>query len=107
MEGWFAHTGRNGRIAEINVPPMALYCGLLSGNGVRRVVQLRHYHGYSALLLGFVLKRMGLDAPGADGNALVYTDACGLGILQRLATPAGPGSSSRPPGDTRSTADAT
>ena len=236
MEGWFAETGRNGRIAEINVPAMALVNGLVSGNGVRRVVQLGHYYGYSALLLGFSLRRMGLRspglftvdldgaataftsrwiqragledvvavsegdsadpampdraqgalggtpevvlvdsshayghtlaeldlwatgmpagalillhdasvfaqqfdptgaggvhravgewlarspdwagmtlngsvAPGADGDALVYKDACGLGILQRVAvTQPGPGSSSRPPGDTRSTADET
>jgi predicted O-methyltransferase YrrM len=235
MEGWFAETSRNGRIAEINVPAMALLTGLVSGNGVRRVVQLGHYYGYSALLLGFTLRRMGLQspglltvdidaaatdftrrwveragldgvvavvegdsadlalpagaaaalggppelvlvdsshayehtlaeldlwapalppgalfflhdasvfaeqfdptgeggvhraigewlarspewsgmtlngsvAPGADGNALVYKDACGLGILQRTSTRPGPGSSSPPPGDTRSTADAT
>jgi hypothetical protein len=24
-------------------------------------------------------------APGADGDALVYKDACGLAILQRIA----------------------
>jgi predicted O-methyltransferase YrrM len=235
MEGWFAETSRSGRIAEINVPAMALMTGLVSGNGVRRVVQLGHYYGYSALLLGFAMRRMGLAspglftvdidaaataftrrwveragldgvvsvvegdsadagmpaqareslggapevvlvdsshayehtlaeldlwaaemppgalillhdasvfaqqfdptgcggvhraigewlarspdwtgmtlngsvAPGADGDALVYKDACGLGILQRTFTPPDPGSSSPPPGDTRSTADAT
>jgi predicted O-methyltransferase YrrM len=59
MEGWFAETGRNGRIAEINVPAMAFATGLISGNGIRRVVQLGHYYGYSALLLGFTLRAMG------------------------------------------------
>jgi predicted O-methyltransferase YrrM len=235
MEGWFAETSRNGRIAEMNVPAMALVTGLVSGNGVRRVVQLGHFYGYSALLLGFALRRMELEsaglftvdidaaateftrrwigraaldavvavvegdsadrgmpararqalggapevvlvdsshayahtlaeldlwsaelppgglillhdasvfaqqfdptvqggvhraigewlarspgwtgmtlngsvAPGADGNALVYKDACGLGILQRSFTPPAPDNSSRPPGDIRSTADET
>jgi predicted O-methyltransferase YrrM len=78
MEGWFAETGREGRIAEINVPAMALVSGLVSGNGVRRVVQLGHYYGYSALLLGFALRRMGLETPGLftvdlDGAATDFT----------------------------------
>jgi predicted O-methyltransferase YrrM len=69
MEGWFAETGRRGRIAEINVPAMALVTGLIAGNGIRRVVQLGHYYGYSALLLGFALR-----ATGVDGRALVTID---------------------------------
>jgi len=63
MEGWFHETGTNGRIAEINVPAMAFATGLVSGNGVRRVVQLGHYYGYSALLLGFALRGMGIVRP--------------------------------------------
>ncbi|MDX6680992.1 MAG: hypothetical protein QOG94_1031 [Solirubrobacteraceae bacterium] len=69
MEGWFAETGRRGRIAEINVPAMALVSGLIAGNGIRRVVQLGHYYGYSALLLGFALR-----ATGVDGPSLVTVD---------------------------------
>ncbi len=59
LEGWFTQTGRRGRIAEINVPAMSLVTALVSGNGIRRVVQLGHYYGYSALLLGFTLRAMG------------------------------------------------
>jgi cephalosporin hydroxylase len=59
IEGWFAETGRRGGVAEINVPAMSLVTGLVGGNGIRRVVQLGHHYGYSALLLGFTLRRMG------------------------------------------------
>lgn len=69
MEGWFEETGRRGRIAEINVPAMALVTGLIAGNGIHRVVQLGHYYGYSALLLGFALR-----ATGVEGPAMVTVD---------------------------------
>ena len=59
VEGWFAHTRLRGRVAEINVPAMSLVTALVAGNGIRRVVQLGHYYGYSALLLGFTLRAMG------------------------------------------------
>jgi predicted O-methyltransferase YrrM len=59
MQGWFAQTGRRGRVAEINVPAMSFVTSLVAGNGIRRVVQLGHHYGYSALLLGFTLRAMG------------------------------------------------
>ena len=80
MQGWFAETGRVGRIAEINVPAMSLVTGLVAGNGVRRIVQLGHYYGYSALLLGFALRAMGAARPGLvtvdlDPAATAFTRA--------------------------------
>ncbi len=59
VQGWFAQTGRRGQVAEINVPAMSLVTALVAGNGIRRVVQLGHHYGYSALLLGFTLRAMG------------------------------------------------
>ncbi len=59
MDGWFAETGQRGRIAEINVPAMSFASSLVGGNGIRRVVQLGHYYGYSALLLGFMARAVG------------------------------------------------
>ena len=44
------------------MPAMSLVTGLVAGNGIRRIVQLGHFVGYSALLLGSTLKAM--DAPG-------------------------------------------
>ena len=33
--------------------------GLISGGGIRNIVQLGHYSGYSTLLLGFMMRHMG------------------------------------------------
>jgi predicted O-methyltransferase YrrM len=68
MEDWYAATLAADSIGEINVPAMSLIHGLISGNGVRRVVQLGHYYGYSALLIGFWLRHMG------QGGQLVSID---------------------------------
>ena len=38
---------------------MSFVTSLVAGNGIRRVVQLGHHYGYSALLLGFTLRAMG------------------------------------------------
>jgi predicted O-methyltransferase YrrM len=87
MEGWFAETARVGRIAEINVPAMSLATSLVTGNGVRRIVQLGHYYGYSALLVGFALRSMGAARPGlatvdldpaADAFTRAWVGAAGL-----------------------------
>jgi len=59
MDAWYAETGHRARIAEINVPAMSFVHGLVGGNGIQRSVQLGHYYGYSALLLGFLLRSMG------------------------------------------------
>jgi predicted O-methyltransferase YrrM len=80
MEGWFAETARIGRIAEINVPAMSLTTGLVGGNGVRRIVQLGHYYGYSALLVGFALRATGIGRTGlvtvdVDPDATAFTRA--------------------------------
>jgi predicted O-methyltransferase YrrM len=62
--GWYRDTHRNGRIGEVNVPAMGLMHGLIVGSGLRRIVQLGHFQGYSALLLGSMLKQMGGRRPG-------------------------------------------
>jgi cephalosporin hydroxylase len=68
MEDWYAATLAADSIGEINVPAMSMIQGLISGNGIKRVVQLGHYYGYSALLIGFWLRRMG------QGGQLVSID---------------------------------
>jgi predicted O-methyltransferase YrrM len=87
MEGWYAETGRIERIAEINVPAVSFVTGLVGANGIRRVVQLGHYYGYSALLIGFTLRATGAPGPGlvtvdVDPAATAFTkkwvDAAGL-----------------------------
>jgi predicted O-methyltransferase YrrM len=59
VAGWYDETARNGSIGEINVPAMSMVQGLVMGSALTRIVQLGHYYGYSALLVGFMLREMG------------------------------------------------
>ena len=58
MAEWFSVTQANNTIGEINVPAMDFIQGLIMGNGIQRIVQLGHFCGYSALLIGFMLRAM-------------------------------------------------
>jgi predicted O-methyltransferase YrrM len=58
MEDWYAATLAADSIGEINVPAMSVIQGFVSGNGLRRIVQLGTYYGYSSLLIGFWLRHM-------------------------------------------------
>jgi predicted O-methyltransferase YrrM len=58
MEAWYSATLEADSIGEINVPAMSLIQGFISGGALRRVLQLGGYYGYSALLIGFWLRRM-------------------------------------------------
>jgi predicted O-methyltransferase YrrM len=86
---------------------MSVLQGLVMGSAITRIVQLGDHYGYSTLLLGFMLRAMGVSSTGlasidiSDGatrvtqrwvdraglrsQVLAYMDGCGLGILQRLA----------------------
>jgi len=87
MHDWYAATAARDAIGEINVPAMSLLQGLVMGNGVRRIVQLGHFYGYSALLLGFWLRQMGgqrklysIDIdPVATEFCQAWIDKAGLG----------------------------
>src|SRR5687768_1192683 len=58
LKEWYAETDRNGPIGECAVPLISLLHGLVMGNRASRVVQLGTCAGYSALLLGWMLRRM-------------------------------------------------
>jgi predicted O-methyltransferase YrrM len=58
LREWYAETDRNGPIGECAVPLISLLHGLVMGNGINRIVQLGTCAGYSALLLGWMLRRM-------------------------------------------------
>jgi len=87
MEQWYARTEADDSIGEINVPAMGMIQGLISGSGLSRVVQLGHYYGYSALLIGFWLRAMGGDRklisididPKATAFTQEWIDKAGLG----------------------------
>jgi predicted O-methyltransferase YrrM len=44
---------------EAGIPAMSLLIGLITGNGIHRIVQCGHYIGYSSLMFGFYLRKMG------------------------------------------------
>ncbi|HEX8899089.1 MAG TPA: class I SAM-dependent methyltransferase [Chthoniobacterales bacterium] len=58
LREWYAETDRNGPIGECAVPLISLLHGLVMGNRVTRIAQLGTCAGYSALLLGWMLRRM-------------------------------------------------
>jgi predicted O-methyltransferase YrrM len=58
LRDWYAETDRNGPIGECAVPLMSLLHGLVTGNRLTRIAQLGTCAGYSALLLGWMLRRM-------------------------------------------------
>ena len=67
MDEWHAET--DGKyVGECSVPPISFLFGLVTGNNIRRIVQLGHYAGFSALLLGFMSRKMG------NKNALYSVD---------------------------------
>jgi predicted O-methyltransferase YrrM len=92
MAAWYEETARIDAIGEINVPAMSLVQGLIMGNALGRIVQLGHYFGYSALLIGFMLRRMdarpGLVSIDIDEQATRFTqkwiDRAGLDDFVRL-----------------------
>jgi predicted O-methyltransferase YrrM len=60
MDDWFTTTDEKfSSPGEMSVPAISLLEGLIGGNGICSVVQCGHYVGYSTLLLGFLLRRMG------------------------------------------------
>lgn len=58
LRDWYAETDRNGPIGECAVPLMSLLQGFVTGSRFVRIVQLGTCAGYSALLLGWMLRRM-------------------------------------------------
>jgi predicted O-methyltransferase YrrM len=58
LHDWFEETDRSGLIGECVVPLIALLQGFVTGNRASRIVQLGTCSGYSALLLGWMLRRM-------------------------------------------------
>ena len=58
LRDWYAETDRNGPIGECALPLISLLHGLVLGNGIARIAQLGTCAGYSALLLGWMLRRM-------------------------------------------------
>lgn len=92
MQRWYEQTAARDSVGEIAVPAMSVIQGLVTGSAVNRIVQLGHYYGYSALLLGFMLRAMdarpGLLSIDIDPDATAFTqrwiDRAGLGDYVQL-----------------------
>jgi predicted O-methyltransferase YrrM len=63
LREWYEETDRSGPIGECAVPLISILQGLVMGSRACRIVQLGTCAGYSALLLGWMLRRM--NAPRA------------------------------------------
>lgn len=59
VRDWFDETDESKRIGECVVPMMSFLQGFIMGNRADRIVQLGTCSGYSMLLIGFMLRRMG------------------------------------------------
>lgn len=61
IHDWFEDTDMKKTTGDINIPFMSVLLGYVMSSSVNRIVQLGHYMGYSALLLGFALRKMGRE----------------------------------------------
>jgi predicted O-methyltransferase YrrM len=59
MDRWYRDGDERQSAGEANIPTLSTICGFIEGSGVKSVVQLGHYEGFSTLLLGFAMRRMG------------------------------------------------
>lgn len=86
---WYEDTLDRKLVGEMAVPMASALLGLVNGSGVRRIVQLGHFAGYSCLLLGWALERMGVSnglfSIDLNGKMTDYT----RGWLERGAGRAG------------------
>lgn len=55
---WYRETDESGPIGECAVPLISFLHGIVMGNRAARIVQLGTCAGYSAILLGFMLRKM-------------------------------------------------
>lgn len=59
LEEWFDDTEKRDLVGECQVPLISMVQGLVMGSCLKAIVQAGHYSGYSTLLMGFMLRRMG------------------------------------------------
>lgn len=78
LREWFLDTEEKEMAGECSIPAISWLTSYLSGNSISRVVQLGTYAGYSTLLLGWTLRRMGkphsLLAVDNNEGITAYTD---------------------------------
>lgn len=80
LSDWFTQTELEyASTGEAGIPPLSFIMGLVSGNAIDRIVQCGHYVGYSTLILGFLLRKMGkihsLYSIDIDQNVTEFTQS--------------------------------
>lgn len=60
MVEFFDETEKKNMIGECNIPLMSELIGFVQGNNLVSIVQCGHYVGWSTLMFGFSLRRMGM-----------------------------------------------
>lgn len=79
MEAWFSDTDKRFGLGtgECSIPAISILQGLIMGNGITRIVQCGHFIGYSTLLIGFMLRKMGVSkglfSVDIDADVTEYT----------------------------------
>jgi predicted O-methyltransferase YrrM len=94
MLEWFEETEKIKAIGECNIPVMCVLQGLIMGSCIERIVQCGTYAGYSTLLLGFMLRKMGvkhsLFSIDIDNGLSIFTknyiDKAGLSDYVKVFT---------------------
>ena len=61
LRDWYAETDQGAPIGECAVPLISILHGLIMGSRATRIVQLGTCTGYSAILLGWMLRRMNVQ----------------------------------------------
>jgi predicted O-methyltransferase YrrM len=59
VDEWYQETDNRNSAAEANVPALSILQGLILGSNISNIIQLGHYEGFSTLLFGFMLRKMG------------------------------------------------
>jgi predicted O-methyltransferase YrrM len=85
LHDWYRETDQSGPIGECAVPLISILHGLVMGNRASRIVQLGTCAGYSALLLGWMLRRMKAE----QGLFSLDLDPVSCEISRRWITRAG------------------
>lgn len=68
LQEWYEYTDAHWQGAEVNIPAMSTILGMIDGNNLDKIVQLGTSHGWSTLMIGWALQRMGKN------NALITFD---------------------------------
>ncbi len=78
LREWYDETDRTGvgAIGECVVPMISFLHGFMMGNRARRIVQLGTCSGYSAILIGFMLRRM--NAPRGLYSLDMSAEMCAI-----------------------------